>query len=224
MPSENRISDWIIKNHRKYIVANKPAGIAVQHQDQEELSLEQALSAYAQCDLHTINRIDQPVSGLVLLAKSSPSAAQLHAALSEPTAHKTYLALVDKGTYPAADTLQHHLVKKGAKAFIADAKQGSAKLATLHYRTLAALDRYTLLEVTTETGRFHQIRAQLAHISAHIKGDVKYGSRRGNRDRSIHLHAWKMAYHDPIANQAVEWVAPPPSHDNLWKAAMDQVE
>lgn len=212
---EGRISDWIIKNHRKYIVINKPSGLAVQRTKEEEPGLEQIASAYAKRDLHVINRIDRPVSGVVIMAKDPETAAQLSAIIPSNSTQKTYLAIVQKSDFPRSGTLKHFVKKTNNKSIIVDAGHPKAKEAILSYQTLKELDNYVILQVHTETGRFHQIRSQLAAIGAHIKGDVKYGSRRANKDRSIHLHAYKVAYPDPISGEKVEWLASLPK-DVLW--------
>jgi len=88
----------------------------------------------------------------------------------------------------------------------------------LHYRIIRSTEHYHLWEIQLITGRHHQIRAQLAAINCPVKGDVKYGARRGNRDRSIHLHAWKLSFTHPTSKQKMTLEAPPPQKDNLWKA------
>lgn len=217
---DQNISDWIIKNHRHYLIVNKPAGIPVQAGANNVQALDQILSAYTKCNLHVVNRIDQPVSGLVILAKSGSTAGVIATALAEPKTVKTYLAITDKvESLPAKGTLTNHLRKTNNKALVCDDNHPKGKEAVLHYETVATLDRYNILSIQTETGRFHQIRAQLAAVGMSIKGDVKYGSRRGNKDRSIHLHAYQLEYHDPISKEAVKYTAKLPD-DSLWKLYM----
>lgn len=213
--SQDRFSDWIIKNHRRYIVINKPAGLSVQRTKDNEAGLEQIASSYAKLDLHVINRIDRPVSGVVIMAKDSPTAAVLNEVIQDKATIKTYIAIVQKVDIPEKGKLEHYLRKTNNKSMVCTADHPSAKAACLNYEVVKELDNYLILEIQTETGRFHQIRAQLAAIGAFIKGDVKYGARRGNKDRSIHLHALSIKYHDPIGGQDIEWKADMPK-DTLW--------
>ena len=117
-------------------------------------------------------------------------------------------------------TLTHYL-KKGSKSkkslVYNDASKGGKK-SILNYQVLKSLDNYHLLEVELETGRFHQIRSQLAAIGSPIKGDVKYGAKRKNQDRSIHLHARKLVFTHPFNNEEITVVAEVPQNDNLWKS------
>lgn len=213
--SEEQISDWVIKNHRKYIVLNKPAGISVQRTKDNESGLEQFASAYTKRDLHVINRIDRPVSGIVLMAKDSETAGTLSEVIQDEKTVKTYIAIVHKAAVEKSGKLSHYLRKTNNKAILSTQDDKRAKLAVLEYTLHQELDNYYILHVTTETGRFHQIRAQLAAYGLPIKGDVKYGARRANKDRSICLHAYRLAYHDPISGEDVVWEAKPPL-DTLW--------
>jgi len=115
--------------------------------------------------------------------------------------------------------LVHFSYKNAAKskAIITDTETPGSKRAELKYKLIDKIDRYSLLEVELITGRFHQIRAQLAAIGAQIKGDVKYGFKRGNKDRSIHLHAWKLEFEHPVSGERVTIEAPLPT-DNVWQA------
>lgn len=213
--AEQNISDWIVKNHRHYIIANKPSGMPVQAGADGSQGIDQLLSAYTKCNLHVVNRIDQPVSGLVLLAKNGVVAGQLAQALAAKKTVKTYLAIVDKSDAPLQGRLHHHLRKTNNKSLLCEPNHPRAKEAILYYETVQELDRYRIVKVHTETGRFHQIRAQLSAAGMPIKGDVKYGSRRGNKDRSIYLHAYELAYYDPISSEQVVHQAPLPD-DPLW--------
>lgn len=210
------ISDWVIRNHRHYVVVNKPAGLAVQTSDEDQKDLLQIMSAYTKCDLHAVHRIDQPVSGAVILAKSGEVAGQLSQALNQPSTTKRYIALVAKvENFVASQSLQHYLRKRGSKSMVSSADDDKAKKADLTYTHVGDLDRYHALQVDIVTGRFHQIRVQLAKGGMPIQGDVKYGARRGNRDRSIGLHAWQIHFDDSISEERMIVQAPLPE-SGMW--------
>ena len=185
----------------------------MQKTKENELGLLEILSAYTKISLHLIRRIDTPVSGLVIIAKSKEAAAKLSAALSQESAKKQYLAIVEKADIPNEAEITHYLRKRGGKTFVSNKEEG--KKATLHYQVFQTLENYLILKIKAETGRFHQIRAQLSAIGSPVKGDVKYGARRSNPDRSILLHAWKLSYKDPFNKESVEWEAPLPK-ETLW--------
>jgi 23S rRNA pseudouridine1911/1915/1917 synthase len=169
--------------------------------------------------LHLINRLDRVASGAVLFAKNQKAAAALHLQFEQRVVEKKYLAWVSQAPPKEAGELIHFLKKNNNnKAICQDQPAKDFQKAILHYQLVAQSDRYFLLEITLQTGRFHQIRAQLAHIGCHIKGDVKYGARRANLDRSIHLHAWKLAFEQPKSQQRIELEAPLPS-ESLWNLA-----
>ncbi len=171
-----------------------------------------------------VHRIDRPVGGVVLFAKTSKALTRLNDMLRQGEIHKTYWALVEGHPEKEEDTLTDYLVSDGRinKTFVStpgkpDAKktgQGKpeAKKATLHYKTIARGDRYTLLEVNLLTGRKHQIRCQLAAIGHPIKGDLKYGARRSNPDGSISLLARRIEFTHPVSKEPISVEAPlPPS-------------
>ncbi|MBN1820162.1 MAG: RluA family pseudouridine synthase [Prolixibacteraceae bacterium] len=172
-----------------------------------------------------IHRIDRPTSGVLLFAKTSKALTRLNKMLSEKDEiKKNYWAVVDKLPEKQSDTLNHFLVRdaKQNKSFAFDRDQENAKPASLTYTHIASSDRYHLLEIELHTGRHHQIRAQLAKIGCHIKGDLKYGFPRSNKDAGIHLHARKVEFIHPVKKEPVLIVAPPPS-DPVWDAMMDIV-
>lgn len=214
--STGTISDWVIRNHRHYVVVNKPAGLAVQSADDEQMSLEQVLSAYTKCSLYPVHRIDQPVSGLVIFGKNGTVAGQIATALASDDTIKRYLAIVAKvPDLPPSRELEHYLRKRGSKTTISTSDDNLAKKAVLNYNLETDLDRYHVLEVMLSTGRYHQIRAQLAAEGLYIQGDVKYGARRGNKDRSIGLHAYQLSYKDPVSGDPITFEAPLPT-TGLW--------
>jgi 23S rRNA pseudouridine1911/1915/1917 synthase len=135
---------------------------------------------------------------------------------------KIYLAVVANLPPEPAGTLEHYVTKNGQinRSIASEEASEDAQLATLKYRHIASSERYHLLEIELITGRHHQIRAQLAAAGCPIKGDVKYGARRSNRDRSIHLHAWQLKFLHPVSNEKVTIVAPFPV-DPVWQAFED---
>ncbi|MCQ2348981.1 MAG: RluA family pseudouridine synthase [Paludibacteraceae bacterium] len=169
--------------------------------------------------LGVTHRLDRPVSGAVLFAKTSKALARLNTMFAEHNVEKIYWAIVPNTPVAPEGTLENWLVRDGAKnkSFAHDHEVKGSKRAVLHYRLLARGDRYSLLEVKLETGRHHQIRCQLASMGCPIKGDLKYGSPRSNPDGGISLHARRLAFVHPVSKQNVEIIAPVPS-DPLWNA------
>lgn len=196
----------------------KPAGIPVQEDKTGDASLLRMLQAYSNRDLFLCNRIDRPVSGLVLLAKTPQDQTSINAQMENGLLHKTYLALVQKKEISSNGQFRDYMIhdtQNNKARIVESAEILGAKLAMMDYKCLVSLDKYLLLEITTETGRYHQIRCQLGHHGLFIKGDVKYGARRSNKDRSIGLHAWKLRFHHPTLNKELSFEAPLPDHD-LW--------
>lgn len=164
------------------------------------------------------HRLDRPTSGLVILAKTSKVLPRLNKMFqTRGEVKKTYWAVVDKRPLKFQDTLEHFLAKNQEqnKSYAVDKNKPGAKYANLTYRHVASIDRYFLLEIELLTGRHHQIRAQLNEIGLHIKGDLKYGFPRSNRDKGIHLHARKIEMIHPVKKNKLEIVADPPE-DPVW--------
>jgi 23S rRNA pseudouridine1911/1915/1917 synthase len=164
-----------------------------------------------------IHRLDRPTSGLVLFAKTSKALSRMNELFQKKEIQKTYWAIVENTPEKSSDTLVNYLVKneKQNKSYVTDASTKGAKKAELSYQVLATSDRYTLIEVTPKTGRHHQIRVQLSTIGCIIKGDLKYGAKRSNKDGSICLHARKASFTHPVSNEKLELVATVPK-DDLW--------
>jgi len=167
-----------------------------------------------------IHRIDRPVSGLVMLAKTSKGLERMNRLFKERKIEKTYWSIVEHQPENPQGTLKNWLVKDGTKnkSRAVSANQPGASESILHYRILAHLERYTLLEVRPETGRHHQIRVQLAAAGWVIKGDLKYGAKRSNRDGRIHLHARSLSFVHPVKQIPMKLEAPVPEEDVLWRA------
>jgi 23S rRNA pseudouridine1911/1915/1917 synthase len=170
------------------------------------------------------HRLDRRVSGVLLLARTPKALSALNALFQQGAIQKTYWAVVKAAPPEKAATLTHFLVKNQAKnkskAFGKPLE--NAKKAVLEYKQVASSDRYVLLEVHPKTGRHHQIRAQLAAINCPIKGDIKYGFKRTNRDSSIHLHAHKLNFVHPILNKPIEISVMPPE-EVLWQVLTAQL-
>ena len=162
--------------------------------------------------LGVVHRLDRPVSGVVLFARTSKALTRMNALLRDGKVQKTYWALVQTPPREPAATLTHYLVRNERlnKSFAYDHERPGAKRAVLDYKVLAHGDHHTLLEVHLHTGRHHQIRCQLAAIGCPIRGDLKYGAPRSNSDGSICLHARAMAFEHPVSHQWIEVVAPVP--------------
>ena len=209
----------LYKDHQ-LIALNKAPGIATQPDKTGDIALLALVEAYCRQPLHPVHRLDRPVSGIVLFAKTKSAMAALTEQFRSRTVEKTYLAVVQQLPPEPEGTLVHFVKKNEAKnlaAVTAEERPGTER-AELRYRLSGSSDRYHLLEIELITGRHHQIRAQLAAIGCPIKGDVKYGFRRSNRDRSIHLHAWKLAFDHPVSGERIHLEAPVPEGDAVWEA------
>lgn len=169
--------------------------------------------------LGTVHRLDRPVSGVVLFARTSKALARLNELFRSKQVQKTYWAVVKNKPPKPQDHLVHYLKKNEAKnmskAFPKEV-QGALRC-ELDYKLLHSSDNYHLLEVNPHTGRHHQIRVQLSAIGCPIKGDIKYGFPRTNHDGSIHLHARRIRFIHPVKKEEITIVADPPA-DPLWKA------
>jgi 23S rRNA pseudouridine1911/1915/1917 synthase len=162
--------------------------------------------------LGVVHRLDRPVSGVVVLARTSKALARMNTLFQSRDVEKTYWALVGQAPPTDADTLIHWLTKnpKKNKASARTQAGGDAKRAELSYRLLAGQDDTFLLEVKPRTGRPHQIRVQLAAIACPIRGDLKYGFDQPNPDASISLHARTLSFVHPVKKTPLQLVAPPP--------------
>ena len=213
------IGELILYKNKQLIAFNKLPGIAVQRDQTEDKALLDLAEIYTKAKLFVTHRIDRPSSGIVLFAKTAKSLAKLNEQFKNREIKKTYLAVVKNLPEKTEGELIHFLQKNAKKnrSYVSDATQKNAKKAILNYKHIGSIEHYHLLEIELQTGRHHQIRAQLAAINSPIKGDVKYGARRKNRDRSIHLHAWKMSFQHPVSKERVNLVANPPD-DSVWNA------
>jgi 23S rRNA pseudouridine1911/1915/1917 synthase len=169
--------------------------------------------------LGVVHRLDRPVSGVVLFARTSKALSRLNEMFREKKVQKTYWAIVKNKPENTSDTLIHFLLKNQAKnKSQAFSREGNHALRSeLSYELIKSLEKYHLLEVSPKTGRHHQIRVQLSKIGCPIKGDVKYGFDRTNKDKSIHLHARKIDFIHPVKKEPISITAPTPK-DVLWNA------
>ncbi|MCB9282963.1 MAG: RNA pseudouridine synthase [Lewinellaceae bacterium] len=214
-----RIGDLVLYKNNQLIAFNKPAGLPTQEDKTGDKSLASLAEIYCKGPVHLVHRLDRPASGVVLFARNHSALVDLNEQFKQRIVQKTYLAVVGQEPPKPEGTLVHYLQKNARlNRTIAHVNEtpGSDR-AELSYRQIGASDNYFLLEIELHTGRHHQIRAQLAAIGCPIKGDNKYGFKRANRDRSIHLHAWKLSFEHPVTREREEIVAPPPD-DPLWKS------
>ena len=169
--------------------------------------------------LGVVHRLDRPVSGVILFARTSKALTRLNEMFKEKKVQKTYWAIVKNKPQNTKDNLVHYLLKNQAKnKSQAFKKEGNFALRSeLSYKLIHSLDKYHLLEVSPKTGRHHQIRVQLAKIGCPIKGDIKYGFNRTNKDKGIHLHARKIDFIHPVKKEPISITAPTPN-DVLWNS------
>lgn len=209
------------------IIINKRAGDIVQGDKTGDMPLSDVVKEYLKTKynkpgnvyLGVVHRLDRPTTGVVLFAKTSKALPRLNKLFSEKKANKTYWAIVKKAPEKSEDQLINWLKKnpKNNKSSAYYKEIQGSKKAILYYKTIKALERYYLLEIELETGRHHQIRCQLAHIGSPIKGDLKYGFDRSNKDASISLHARRLQFIHPVSKVDIDVTAPLPN-DIIWKA------
>lgn len=217
----DKISDIIVENNNQFLVMNKPFGMPVQDDLSGDDSLLKMAQNYCKHPVHILNRLDRPVGGLVVFSKKLNT----HAQLSKQKILKKYIALVEGKLENKEGVLTHFLKKNGKlkKAFCSDVDNGGKK-STLKYKVLKELEKYTVLEIGLETGRFHQIRSQMGHIGHPIKGDVKYGARRKNQDRSINLIAYYIELQHPVSHKKMNFNADFPEGDSLWSIVKETMK
>ncbi len=226
-PEALRFSERVLYEDNHLLIVNKLPSEIVQGDKTGDVPLVEEAKAYVgqkhnkpgNVFLGVVHRIDRPVSGAVVFARTSKALARMNALLRDKGVHKSYLAVVKEKPPKPGGRLEHFLKKneKQNKSYVVDEGTPGAKKAALTYTLAGASDRYHLLEVELLTGRHHQIRVQLAAVGCPIKGDVKYGYDRPNRDGSIHLHARFIGFEHPVRREMLSVVAPFPPGDALWK-------
>ncbi|MFI0429240.1 RluA family pseudouridine synthase [Mariniflexile sp. HMF6888] len=225
LSNKNNLQVLYEDNH--IIIINKRAGDIVQGDKTGDKPLSDIVKAYIKDKyskpgdvyLGVVHRLDRPTTGLVIFAKTSKVLPRLNALFVSKDIDKTYWAIVKNEPPKAKDTLVNWLKKnpKNNKSTAYPKEVKDSKKAILHYKTLKKLDHYFLLEINLETGRHHQIRSQLSTIGCPIKGDLKYGFDRSNKDASIHLHARHITFIHPVKLVPISITAPLPN-DPIWDA------
>jgi len=223
----NKSNLQVLYEDNHIIIVNKRAGDIVQGDKTGDQPLSDVVKEFIKDKynkpgnvyLGVTHRLDRPTTGIVVFAKTSKVLPRLNKMFSDKKINKTYWAIVKEKPENEKDTLTHWL-KKNPKnnkstAYTHEIKDG--KKAILHYKIIKQLNNYFLLEVNLETGRHHQIRCQLASIGSPIKGDLKYGFDRSNKDASIHLHSKKIEFIHPVSKEQISVEAPTPQ-DPIWDA------
>ena len=210
----------ILYEDNHIIIVNKFPGEIVQGDKTGDTPLSEIIKQYLKEKYNkpgnvfcgVVHRIDRPVAGVVVFAKTSKALERLNKMLREGKIHKTYQAIVEGKPSPKEGELRNFLKSDSRinKTFISDSKDPDAKESILRYKTLITGERYSLLEIELLTGRKHQIRSQLASIGHPIKGDLKYGARRSNPDGSISLVAKKIMFEHPVSHNLVSVEIPLP--------------
>lgn len=217
----------VIYEDNHLIAINKRPGDIVQGDKTGDVPLSELVKAYIKKKynkpgavyLGVVHRIDRPTSGIVVFARTSKALTRLNKIFAEKEAKKIYWAVVRHNPPKEKDTLVHWLKRnqKQNKSYAYKKEIEESKKAILDYGIIKKLDNFYLLEINLKTGRHHQIRAQLAAIGCHIKGDLKYGADRSNKDGSIHLHARKLSLIHPVKKEPLSLLAPVPN-DSVWNA------
>ena len=222
----------VIYEDNHIIIVNKQSGEIVQGDKTGDTPLCELVKAHIKqrynkpgnVFLGVPHRLDRPVSGLVVFARTSKCLTRLNDMFRTGQVHKTYWAIV--GKRPATDEgeLRHWIVRneKQNKSYAHDKQKPGAKEAILRYKLIGCSERYFLLEIQLLTGRHHQIRCQLAAMGCPIRGDLKYGAPRSNPDGSISLLARRIEFQHPVSKQAVKLEAPLPEGDSLWRVLCEK--
>jgi 23S rRNA pseudouridine1911/1915/1917 synthase len=217
-----------IDNH--LIAINKLPGEIVQGDKTGDTPLSEHVKSYlkekfnkpGKVFLGTIHRIDRPVSGVVLFARTSKGLARMNDLFKQRNIEKVYIAATHKKDVPKKGTLKNWLTRNESRnrSTAHGSETEGSSLAELSYEVIGATDNYMIFMIWPRTGRHHQIRVQLSAIGCSIKGDVKYGARRGNNDGSIHLHAYKLIFEHPVKGTPIEISATPPK-EPVWDQAIE---
>ncbi|MDE5683870.1 MAG: RluA family pseudouridine synthase [Muribaculaceae bacterium] len=218
----------ILYEDNHIIIVNKASGEIVQGDKTGDEPLSETLKRYIKerdskpgnVFMGVAHRLDRPVSGVVVFAKTSKALARLNAMFASGDVHKTYWAVTAGLPAEPQATLTHYIstTEKNNKSYASLTPKTGAKEARLAYKLISSTERYNLLEVTLMTGRKHQIRVQLSAIGCPVKGDLKYGAKRSNPDGSISLHARRIRFIHPVSKKEIDVTAPVPPGDALWKA------
>ena len=219
----------VVYEDNHIIIVNKQSGEIVQGDKTGDRPLSDIVKDYIKekyqkpgaVFLGVVHRLDRPVAGLVVFARTSKALTRLNNMFAEGQVHKTYWALVANTPSNSEGTLEHWLVRNEQqnKSYAYDHEVPRSKKAVLKYRMIGHTNNYTLLEVQLMTGRHHQIRCQLAAMGCPIKGDLKYGAKRSNPDGSISLQSHRVEFEHPVSHETIAIEAPLP-HDPLWEGVI----
>ena len=223
--TKNNLEVLFEDNH--LLIVNKKSGDIVQGDKTGDKPLNEVVKEYIKekynkpgdVFLGVVHRLDRPTSGIIIFARTSKALERLNKMLRDRVISKTYWAIIKNNPKKVKDTLIHFLKKnpKNNKSTVFTKKTEGSKKAILHFTIKKKLDNYSLLEIDLETGRHHQIRAQLSFIGSPIKGDLKYGASRSNKDGSIHLHARTINFTHPVSKKTITIIAPIPN-EVIWNA------
>ena len=210
----------ILYEDNHLLIVNKRSGDIVQGDKTGDLALTDLLKVYLKEKYHKpgdvflglVHRVDRPVSGAVIFARTSKALSRLTVMVKNREIQKLYWAIVDKPPLPESGRLENYLRKneKQNKSYVSEKDKKDSKLAVLEYKLIASSKSMFLLEIDLLTGRHHQIRAQLAATGNFIRGDLKYGAKRSNPDGSICLHARRLLFTHPVSGDKMDIVAAPP--------------
>ena len=217
----------VVYEDNHIIIINKASGEIVQGDKTGDIPLSETVKQYIKekyqkpgnVFLGVVHRLDRPVSGLVVFAKTSKALSRLNDMFRTGDVHKTYWAIVKRGDIAPEATLTDWLTRneRQNKSYAHPREVPGSKKAVLSYKVRSVSDNYMLLEVHLMTGRHHQIRCQLANMGCPIKGDLKYGSPRSNPDGSISLMSRRVEFVHPVSKETIVAEAPVPN-DRLWQA------
>lgn len=227
----------VVYEDNHIIIVNKQSGEIVQGDKTGDRPLSDIVKDYIKekyqkpgaVFLGVVHRLDRPVSGLVVFARTSKALTRLNKMFAEGQVHKTYWAIVERGEKPEVNdewhTLENWIVRNEQqnKSYAYDHEVPRSKRALLRYRIIAVGERYDLVEVQLMTGRHHQIRCQLSTMGCPIKGDLKYGAKRSNPDGSISLNAHRIEFIHPVSKEKICLESPLPD-DNLWQSLKKMVK
>jgi len=226
------LQDRILYEDNHLIAVNKAPSEIVQGDKTGDQPLADQVKEYLRRKYHKQgnvflgipHRLDRPSSGIVLFAKTDKALSRVSTMLKERKVKKIYWVVFDQAPPDMEGELHHYLRRdtKKNKSFASEKEKTGTKEAKLWYRLIAATTNYYLVEIELVTGRHHQIRSQFASIGCHVKGDLKYGAKRSNREGGIHLHARRLEFVHPVQKKAVKIEAMPPE-DPLWDVFVSMV-
>ena len=211
-------TDFLIATTPDYFIVNKPPGIlSTKGNSGKNDDLFNLLPDSIKQNVHVLSRLDRPVSGLMTLSNNSTFTKHYNQEQNHSKIEKRYFAIVE-GQFPKGKQIWnqwHFHNKRVKKAFISDIEKPNYKPVLLQIQCIKVFERYTGLEIKLHSGRFHQIRSQLAHAGFPVKGDVKYGARRGEKNRQIYLFSQSISFKDR-QGKLQEYNLEFPKNDNLW--------